>query len=242
MISASEALRRLQEGNRRFVSGVGGRRAGVTITQADRAKLAEGQEPFAAVIGCSDSRVPPEIIFDQGLGDLFVIRVAGNIAGPSQIGSVEFAVSNLGVQLVVVLGHSSCGAVIAALEALAEPEGARSEARSQAWSGARSEARSQAEGQSQSPNLGSILDCIRPSLKALRAREALDSPEVEGRYDSLVRQAVRANVEASIRTLREKSQIIEKFILEKKLQVVGAEYSLETGIVEFFSEKEGSTV
>jgi carbonic anhydrase len=90
--------------------------------------------------------------------------------------------------------------------------------------------------------LGSILDCIRPSLKALRAREALDSPEVEGRYDSLVRQAVRANVEASIRTLREKSQVIEKFILEKKLQVVGAEYSLETGIVEFFSEKEGSTV
>jgi carbonic anhydrase len=224
MISASEALRRLQEGNRRFVSGVGGRRAGVTITQADRAKLAEGQKPFAAVIGCSDSRVPPEIIFDQGLGDLFVIRVAGNIAGPSQIGSVEFAVANLGVQLVVVLGHSSCGAVIAALEALAEPEGARS------------------EGQSQSPNLGSILDCIRPSLKALRAREALDSPEVEGRYDSLVRQAVRANVEASIRTLREKSQVIEKFILEKKLQVVGAEYSLETGIVEFFSEKEGSTV
>jgi carbonic anhydrase len=284
MISASEALRRLQEGNRRFVSGVGSRRAGVTITQADRAKLAEGQEPFAAVIGCSDSRVPPEIIFDQGLGDLFVIRVAGNIAGPSQIGSVEFAVSNLGVQLVVVLGHSSCGAVIAALEALAEPEGARSEARSQAWSGARSdawsgarseawsgarsegqsqsqarseaqsqsrseawsgarsEARSQSEGQPQSPNLGSILDCIRSSLKALGAREALDSPEVEGRYDSLVRQAVRANVEASIRTLREKSQVIEKFILEKKLQVVGAEYSLETGIVEFFSEKEGSTV
>ena len=214
MISVSEALDRLKEGNRRFVSGVGGRSAGVT--QADRSELVERQEPFAAVIGCSDSRVPPEIVFDQGLGDLFVIRVAGNVAGPSQIGSVEFAVASLGVRLVVVLGHSSCGAIRATLETLAEPE------------------KAQSKPLFRSPNLGSIVDCIRPSVETLRTREALRGPDGAGDYESLLRQAVRANVRAAVHTLRERSEIIEKFIQEEGLQVVGAEYSLETGVVEFF--------
>src|SRR6185436_13322298 len=116
MISASEALKRLMEGNRRFVSGD---RSGESLTgQARRSELTTGQEPFAIILGCSDSRVPAELVFDQGLGDLFVIRVAGNIVASSQIGSVEFAAERFGTPLVVVLGHSQCGAVKATLEEL----------------------------------------------------------------------------------------------------------------------------
>src|SRR2546421_9731205 len=111
MISAREALERLREGNRRFVSDV---RSRDTLTsQMRRNELAAGQEPFAIILGCSDSRVPAEIVFDQGLGDLFVIRVAGNIVASSQVGSVEFAAARFGTRLVVVLGHSQCRAVLA---------------------------------------------------------------------------------------------------------------------------------
>ena len=121
MISAREALARLREGNARFVSHVRSSEAVVTPTR--RTELAAGQEPFAIILGCSDSRVPAEIVFDQGLGDLFVIRVAGNIVAPSQVGSVEFAAERFGTRLVVVLGHSRCGAVLATLEELAAADG-----------------------------------------------------------------------------------------------------------------------
>src|SRR5262249_8676874 len=111
-----QALDRLRDGNRRFASN---QPASVFLSsRARRAELVAGQRPFAIVLGCSDSRVPAELVFDQGLGDLFVIRVAGNIVAPSQIGSVEFAVSRFGTPLVVVLGHSQCGAVTATLEEL----------------------------------------------------------------------------------------------------------------------------
>ena len=116
MISTREALERLREGNRRFVSGM--RRNATLTNQTRRSELAAGQEPFAIILGCSDSRVPAEIVFDQGLGDLFVIRVAGNIVASSQIGSVEFAAERFSIPLVVVLGHSRCGAVLATLEEL----------------------------------------------------------------------------------------------------------------------------
>src|SRR5438067_12091906 len=119
MISAREALERLREGNRRFVSGV---RSRDTLTsQMRRNELAAGQEPFAIILGCSDSRVPAEIVFDQGLGDLFVIRVAGNIVASSQVGSVEVAAARFGTRLAVVLGHSECGAILATLEELQQP-------------------------------------------------------------------------------------------------------------------------
>ena len=202
MISAREALERLREGNRRFVSNV--RSSDKFTSQTHRNELAAGQEPFAIILGCSDSRVPAEIVFDQGLGDLFVIRVAGNIVAPSQVGSVEFAAERFGTRLVVVLGHSQCGAVLATLEEL------------------------QQEKENRSSNLRSIVDRIRPSIEALLATEFRHDP------DALVWHAVRANIRVSANHLRHGSEVLEQLIQRNGLLVVGAEYSLETGLVEFF--------
>ena len=202
MISAQEALERLREGNRRFVSGV---RSRDTLTnQVRRNELATGQEPFAIILGCSDSRVPAEIVFDQGLGDLFVIRVAGNIVASSQVDSVEFAAARFGTQLVVVLGHSQCGAILATLEELQQPTN------------------------SQSRNLRSIVGRVRPAVEALLATDLRRDP------DALVGHAVRANIRASADHLRHGSDILEHLIERNGLLVVGAEYSLESGLVDFF--------
>ena len=166
---------------------------------------AEGQEPFAVILGCSDSRVPVEIVFDQGLGDLFVIRVAGNIVAPSQVGSIEFAADRFGTRLVVVLGHEHCGAVEATVDSLLYPN------------------------RPQSRNLKSILDRITPAVKGLMA-----SADTSADHDALVDQAVRANVRASVNQLRLGSDILEQLIREDGLLVVGAEYSIKTGKVDFF--------
>ena len=186
--------------------------AAATSSRARRGaiELAAGQDPFAIILGCSDSRVPAEIVFDQGLGDLFVIRVAGNIVASSQIGSVEFAAERFGTPLVVVLGHSRCGAVLATLEELMQPR------------------------ENQSRNLRSIVDRIRPSVEALLATEL--------RHDSeaLVRHAIRTNVRVSAHQLRHGSEVLEHAIQRDGLLVVGAEYSLETGIVEFFDGVPGA--
>ena len=207
MISAQEALDRLREGNRRFVSGVSGREA--FTSQAQRSEVAARQEPFAIILGCSDSRVPAEIVFDQGLGDLFVIRVAGNIVAPSQIGSVEFAAERFGTRLVVVLGHTSCGAVLATIEELQQPTANRSR------------------------NLRSIVDRVRPAVEALLATELRHDS------DALARNAVRANVRISASQLRHGSELLEQLIQRDGLVVVGAEYSLETGLVDFFDDAAG---
>jgi carbonic anhydrase len=202
MISAREGLGLLRDGNSRFVADV--RSPDSLSSRARRIELAIRQEPFAAVIGCSDSRVPVEIVFDQGLGDLFVIRVAGNIVAPSQVGSVEFAAEHFGTRLVVVLGHSDCGAVVATLDQLRRPK------------------------ENQSRNLRSIVDLVRPSVEDLLVSgNSEDMPE-------LVHQAVRANIRASANHLRHGSEIIEQLILKDDLLVVGAEYSLKTGVVDFF--------
>jgi carbonic anhydrase len=179
-------------------------------SQARRVALAAGQEPFAIILGCSDSRVPAEFVFDQGLGDLFVIRVAGNIVAPSQVGSVEFAAARFGTRLVVVLGHSQCGAILATLDELRRPS------------------------DDQSRNLRSIVDRIRPSVTALLTTEGGHSP------DALVQQAVRANIRASADHLRHGSDVLEQLIQSAGLLVVGAEYSLETGVVDFFDGIPGS--
>lgn len=206
MMSAREALNRLQEGNRRFVTGAGSR---VLVDEGRRSELVYGQEPFAIILGCSDSRVPAEIVFDQGLGDLFVIRVAGNIVAPSQVGSVEFAADKFGTRLVVVLGHSGCGAVAATLDELERPSASRS------------------------PNLRSIVDRIRPSVETLL--------ETDLRLDraALSQHAVRANIRASASQLRSGSRILEDLIRTEGLLVVGAEYDLETGVVDFFDGVDG---
>jgi carbonic anhydrase len=205
MISALEALDRLRQGNRRFVTGDG--TGEIEADHARRKALVEGQNPFAIVLGCSDSRVPAELVFDQGLGDLFVIRVAGNIVMPSQIGSVEFAAEKYGTKLVVVLGHSQCGAVLATLEELKHHSASRS------------------------PNLRRIVEAIRPSVEGLY--HAHEGEDLEG----LVEAAVRENIHASVNRLRKGSEIIEKLIREEWLHVVGAEYSLETGVVEFLEDQ-----
>src|SRR5688572_709695 len=202
MIPAREALRRLQEGNRRFVWNKSG--SGAFLNRAHRGELADGQEPYAIILGCSDSRVPAEIVFDQGLGDLFVIRVAGNIVAPSQVGSVEFAAGKFGTRLVVVLGHSHCGAVEATLDELQRPSA------------------------NQSGSLHAIVDRVRPSVEALLATGLRHDP------DALIRGAVRANVRVSASQLRHGSELLETLIAGGGLLVVGAEYSLESGIVDFF--------
>ncbi len=204
MISAIEALQYLREGNRRFVSGVRDRSA--LTSQTRGGELLAGQEPLAVVLGCSDSRVPAEIIFDQGLGDLFVVRVAGNIVAPTQLGSIEYAAEHLGTRLIVVLGHSMCGAVLATLEEI------------------------ECGTEIRSPNLRSVIDRIRPSVEALLQTHLREDPK------TLVGHAVRANIRASADHLRHESQVLKPLIESDGLLVVCAEYSLETGIVDFFDD------
>jgi carbonic anhydrase len=202
MISAREALTRLQDGNRRFTTIL--RDSKGFLSGSGQPQLIQTQEPIAIILGCSDARVPAEIVFDQGLGDLFVIRVAGNIVAPSLVGSVEFAAARFGTRLVVVMGHSRCGAIAATLEELQRP------------------------GETQSPNLRSIVDRVRPSV------ESLLETDLRRDLDKLSEQAVRLNVRASANHLRHGSAILEQLIREEGLLVVGAEYSLETGEVDFF--------
>ena len=208
MVSAIEALDRLRQGNQRFVTGEGVRDIGFTHSRGKA--LVDNQDPFAIILGCSDSRVPAELVFDQGLGDLFVIRVAGNIVMPSQIGSVEFAAEQFGTKLVVVLGHSQCGAVLATLDELKQ----HSEARS--------------------PNLRHIVDAIRPSVEDLF--EQVPCGQDGTHSEQLVQASVRANIRASVDRLRHGSEILETLIRDERLKVVGAEYSLETGVVHFLDE------
>jgi carbonic anhydrase len=202
--AALEALARLREGNRRFAAGV--RSLDALSSQAHSPDHLAGQEPFAVILGCSDSRVPVEIIFDQGLGDLFVIRVAGNIVAPSQVGSVEFAAEQFGTRLVVVMGHTQCGAVKATLQELRQPGGAASR------------------------NIRSIVDRIRPGVEGVLAAVGVGGPDEAALMD----QAVRANVRVAADHLRHGSEVLERLIREEGLLVVGAEYSLETGTVDFF--------
>src|SRR4051812_34197135 len=151
----------------------------------------ESQRPFAIVLGCSDSRAPAEVVFDLGLGDLFVIRVAGNIVAPSQVGSVEFAAERFGTRLVVVMGHTNCGAIDAALEAVVRNEGPASR------------------------NMMSIVDRVRPSIESLVSTELARDPV------RLRREAMRANVRASVSHLRYSSEIIERLLDQGLLVVVG---------------------
>jgi len=202
-IAAADALARLRDGNRRFVASVN-RGAQSLPTALPGVLTSEQQQPFAIILGCSDSRVPAEIVFNQGLGELFVIRVAGNIVAPSQVGSVEFAASRYGTRLVVVLGHSHCGAILATIESLRQP------------------------GAVESRNVGSIVDRIRPSVEALMRTELRDDTE------ALTRAAVRSNVRISVDHLRHGSAVLERLSCAGGLMIVGAEYSLQTGVVEFF--------
>ena len=201
MITSAEALQRLKDGNRRFTSGTGGIDPGQV--QVRRGQLVEGQAPFAIVLGCSDSRVPLEMIFDQGLGDLFVARVAGNIAASLQLASIEFAAEKFGTPLLLVLGHSRCGAVEAAVDAVLAPS------------------------PPPSPHLEFLVDHICPVVA-----ELLDhAPGMQ--RERLLQASVGANVKATVARIEKESALLESRISQGLLTVVGAEYSLESGVVEF---------
>ena len=202
MLTAQEALDRLKQGNQRFVNGETNHTK--LLTHQQRTEIAEHQEPFAIILGCSDSRVPAEMVFDQGLGDLFVIRVAGNIVAPSQVGSVEFAAASFGCPLVVVLGHTHCGAISSTIAALSNPD------------------------QPPSANLMSIVNRVRPSI------EILMQTELKNDIEKLSMHAVKSNVFASVNQLRHGSAVLENLIAKGQLKVVGAEYSLETGEVSIY--------
>lgn len=195
-------MTRLQEGNRRFIANVRGIDA--LLSQQRRADLVARQQPFAILLGCSDSRAPAEILFDQGLGDLFVIRIAGNIVAPSGIASVEFAAQRFGIPLVVLMGHTSCGAIEAALESISRPDDESLRA------------------------LKSIVDRVIPAIEPLTHTDLARDPV------ALRRQCVRANVRAGANHLRHGSPVLEKLVMEETLSVVGAVYDLESGMVDFF--------
>ena len=209
MIAAREALERLRAGNARFTAHL--RSSGEFVSHSRRPELKLVQEPFAIILGCSDARVPAELVFDQGLGDLFVIRVAGNIIAPSLVGSVEFAAERFRTRLVVVLGHSQCGAIAATLEELRRPTA------------------------NQSRNLAAIVERVRPSVEPLLGTELARDPEL------LAKEATRANIRASVDHLRHGSEVLEQLIRNDGLMVVGAEYAIETGVVEFFEGEERRT-
>ncbi|MGI9237059.1 MAG: carbonic anhydrase [Woeseiaceae bacterium] len=209
MTSHNDALNALREGNRRFVAGEID--AESLSRRAHQAGMSDGQSPFAIILACSDSRVPVELVFDQGLGDLFVIRVAGNIVAPSQIGSIEFAANQFGTRLVVVLGHSNCGAVVAALKELSLEQTHRS------------------------PNLRAIVDRVRPAIEPAIAAHGENNRDGEN-MEALVEAAVRANILASVKKLLHGSLILEQLVDAGELVIVGAEYSIESGNVEFFDE------
>jgi len=207
MMNAKRALEHLRDGNRRYTLGLC--RRDTSLSHLHRAETGKEQIPFAIILGCSDSRVPVEIIFDQGPGDLFVVRVAGNIVAPSQVASAEFAAVQFGTRLIVVLGHSRCGAILATLEELRHP----------------------AERNRQSSH--SIIDRVRPSV------EPLLKTGLENDFDALVQRATRANIDASVNHLRYGSEILERLMQNEGLLIVGAEYSIETGVVEFFDAEAG---
>ncbi len=207
MITADAALQRLKEGNDRFVKGQTGHVE--AVERVHRGESVDSQSPFAIVLACSDARVPIELVFDQGIGDLFVIRVAGNIVASSQVGSVEYAAQEFGTNLVLVLGHTKCTAVIATLNELARRERHRS------------------------PNLRSIVERIRPAIEPVILHHEM------GEGDEVLRDAVRANIKASVERLSHGSRKLETLIGSGDLVVVGAEYSVDTGVVEFF---EGSSL
>jgi carbonic anhydrase len=196
MIDANEALQRLQEGNERYLAGEGG-----AASRQDIAALAAGQSPAVILLGCSDSRVVPEILFDQHLGELFVVRVAGNVASPEVMASIEFAVLRFGSPLLVVMGHTDCGAVSAAIAELSEPT-------------------------SDTPrNIKGLVDRMIPAIKSVRPHQDEDG--------AWMREAVRANVAASLRRLLQNSGPIKEAVGAQTLTAVGAEYNLSTGVVEF---------
>lgn len=208
-VSPDDALQKLMDGNKRYVEGhmSGAKLCDVTT----RTSLAKSQKPYAIILTCSDSRVPPEIIFDKGLGEIFVIRVAGNVPDPVVLGSIEYAAEHLGSPLVMVLGHERCGAVSATVGAKGKSTG--------------------------SANIDAIIKTIAPNVK----KSAKDCEACKGetkcadtKKDAFVECVVDANARTVAASLTKKSKILKHMVAEKKIKIVAAKYDLDDGAVTLF--------
>lgn len=201
--NATDALQILKDGNKRYVEE---KMENYDLGDIKREELTKGQKPFAVVITCSDSRVVPEYIFDQGIGDIFVIRVAGNVIDTDEMASIEYGVEHAGASLVVVLGHESCGAVTAAVEA---------------------EAQGSAETDAKNKNISALLEKIQPSIDEAKALNLHNE-------DEIIDKAIDLNIETGVKQLEESSEILKESIESGKVQVVGAKYLLDSGEVSWF--------
>jgi carbonic anhydrase len=207
-VTADEALQKLIEGNKRYVESK--MNACTETTAAAREKLAKGQKPYAIILSCSDSRVPPEIIFDKSLGEIFVVRVAGNVPDPVVLGSIEYAAEHLGSPLVMVLGHERCGAVTAAVDAKGKPEG----------------------------NIGAIVKTIAPAVKKAK-KECKDCKDcdLKDKKAKLVECAIDENVKMVAANLTKQSPVLRHLVKEGKVKIVAAKYDLDDGKVTLFEKK-----
>ena len=206
-LTPDEALSRLIDGNKRYLEGKMNSCGEATATA--RQSLAKGQKPYAIILSCSDSRVSPEIIFDKSLGEIFVVRVAGNVPDPIVLGSIEYAAEHLGSPLIMVLGHERCGAVTAAVDAKGKPEG----------------------------NIGAIVKAIAPAVK-LAKKECKDCSKCD-KHDKgkLVECAIDENVKLVAANLTRQSSILKKMVKEGKVKIVTAKYDLDDGKVSLFGDK-----
>ena len=204
-----KALQKLMDGNKNYVENK------LTIAAmsdaATRTSLAKSQKPYAIILTCSDSRVPPEIVFDKGLGEIFVVRVAGNIPDPIVLGSIEYAAEHLGSTLIMVLGHERCGAVTATVDSKGKSTG--------------------------SPNIDAIVKVIQPSVKlAARDCDACKGEKkcAETKKNEFVECVIDANAKTVAADLTKKSMILKHLVEEKKIRIVAAKYDLDDGMVTLF--------
>lgn len=208
-MSPDEALQKLMDGNKRYVENKLTNAA--MSDSATRTSLAKSQKPYAIIFTCSDSRVPPEIIFDKGLGEIFVVRVAGNVPDPVVLGSIEYAAEHLGSPLVMVLGHERCGAVTAAVDSKGKSTG--------------------------SPNIDAIVKVIGPNVKiAANDCDACKGEKkcAETKKNEFVECVIDANAKTVAASLTKKSKILKHLAEEKKIKIVAAKYDLDDGMVTLF--------
>lgn len=208
-VSSDEALQKLMDGNKRYVEN---QMTGTKLCDlTTRSGLAKSQKPYAIILTCSDSRVPPEIVFDKGLGEIFVVRVAGNIPDPVVLGSIEYAAEHLGSPLIMVLGHERCGAVAATVGAKGKSTG--------------------------SANIDAIVKAIAPNVKnAAKDCDACkgETKCADTKKDSFVECVVDANAKTVAAGLTKKSKILKHLVDAKKMKIVAAKYDLDDGLVSLF--------
>ncbi len=199
-ITPLRAIEILKEGNQRFINNLKANRN--LLQQANETR--EGQWPFAVILSCIDSRTSAELIFDQGLGDIFSIRIAGNIVNTDIIGSIEFACKVAGSKLIVVLGHTKCGAIKGACDHV------------------------------EMGNLTELLSKIQPAL--YQEKQTSNTEDRTSKNYEFVENVATLNVQRSVKTIVDRSYILEQMIENGEIAIIGAKHNIETGLVEFYPE------